>query len=162
MIVLSVISTKGGVGKTTLVANLGAVLAHMGFRVLMVDADIQPALSKYYPISKKAPNGLTRMIRDGVISSDEISEITIPGMDLDHGERPVLDLIYSDSPDGGLESWLMTQGDRVMRLKYPLLQSQHMRDAQYDFVIIDTRGAISALQDAAVVAGRGKMPLTVS
>ncbi len=153
MIVLSVISTKGGVGKTTLVANLSAVLAHMGFRVLMVDADIQPALSKYFPISKQAPHGLTRVVRDGTITADEVSEITIPGMTLDHGERPVLDLIYSDSPDAGLESWLMSQGDRVMRLKYPLLQSQYMRDMQYDFVIIDTRGAISALQDAAVVAG---------
>ena len=30
MIVISVISTKGGVGKTTEAANLGACLAHMG------------------------------------------------------------------------------------------------------------------------------------
>lgn len=152
MIVIGVISTKGGVGKTTITANLGALLAHMGFRVLLLDADVQPSLSKYFPISKVAPNGLTRVIREGVITQDEISEITIPGMELDHGERPVLDLIYSDSPTGEIETWLMTQGDRVMRLKYPLLQSAFMRDAQYDFVLTDTRGAVGALQDAAAVA----------
>lgn len=153
MIVVSAISTKGGVGKTTITANLGALLAHMGFRVLLIDADVQPSLSKYYPISRQATNGLHKVIRDGVITSDEISEITIPGMVLPDGSRPVLDLIYSDSVDGSIQTWLATQGDRVMRLKYPIHHSPHMRgDAAYDVVIIDSPGAVSALQDAAVVA----------
>lgn len=151
MIVISAISTKGGVGKTTICANLGAVLAHMGFRVLMIDADVQPSLSKYYPVSKHAPNGLYKVIREGAITADVISEITIPEMKLPDGSRPVLDLIYSDSVDGSIQTWLATQGDRVMRLKYPIHHSPHMRD-EYDVVIIDSPGAVSALQDAAVVA----------
>jgi len=152
MIVIGVISTKGGVGKTTSVANLGALLAHMGFRVLLVDSDVQPSLSKYYPISHMAPKGLTSVIREGLITQDEVSQISIPGMELEHGQRPVLDLIYSDSPDGAIQGWLITQGDRVMRLKYPILQSPYMRDAEYDFVLMDTQGAVGALQDAAAVA----------
>jgi chromosome partitioning related protein ParA len=152
MIVLGVISTKGGVGKTTITANLGAVLAHMGLRVLLIDADVQPSLTKYYPISKQAPNGLTKVIRDCVITQDEISEITIPGMEGEQGARPVLDLIYSDSPDGGIQNWLITQGDRVMRLKYPILHSPYLAEANYDFVLIDSPGAVGALQDAAAVA----------
>ncbi len=44
---LAIVSTKGGVGKTTLTANLGALLADVGQRVLLVDADIQPTLSSY-------------------------------------------------------------------------------------------------------------------
>jgi chromosome partitioning related protein ParA len=51
MIVISVISTKGGVGKTTLSANLGSILADFGYRVLLIDADIQPSLSKYFPLA---------------------------------------------------------------------------------------------------------------
>ncbi|OYX27568.1 MAG: cobyrinic acid a,c-diamide synthase, partial [Hydrogenophilales bacterium 32-62-9] len=55
MIKFTVLSTKGGVGKTTLAANLGALMADMGLRVLLVDADVQPALSKYYRIKREAP-----------------------------------------------------------------------------------------------------------
>jgi septum site-determining protein MinD len=38
--VITVTSGKGGVGKTTLTANLGVALANMGKRVLNIDADI--------------------------------------------------------------------------------------------------------------------------
>ncbi|MGB5613728.1 MAG: ParA family protein, partial [Sedimenticolaceae bacterium] len=45
MITLTICSTKGGVGKTTLTANLAGFLADAGQQVLLVDADIQPTLS---------------------------------------------------------------------------------------------------------------------
>lgn len=45
MKVVSVINHKGGVGKTTLTANLGAGLAARGSRVLMVDLDAQGSLT---------------------------------------------------------------------------------------------------------------------
>jgi len=48
MQVVSVISTKGGVGKTTVTANLGGLLADAGLRVLLLDLDVQPTLSSYY------------------------------------------------------------------------------------------------------------------
>lgn len=41
--VISVVSGKGGVGKTTLVANLGAYLASVGKNVLVVDANLSGA-----------------------------------------------------------------------------------------------------------------------
>lgn len=41
--VISVVSGKGGVGKTTIVANLGAYLASMGKSVLVVDANLSGA-----------------------------------------------------------------------------------------------------------------------
>ncbi|HFB8086667.1 TPA: ParA family protein [Neisseria gonorrhoeae] len=47
-VILSAAATKGGVGKTTLIANVSAVLADIGLRVLMIDCDVQPSLSKYY------------------------------------------------------------------------------------------------------------------
>jgi chromosome partitioning protein len=45
MIVVSVINYKGGVGKTTLTANLGAELAFRGHRVLLIDLDPQASLT---------------------------------------------------------------------------------------------------------------------
>ena len=52
---VTVTSTKGGVGKTTLTANLGGLLADLGQRVLLVDADVQPTLSSYYALGEWAP-----------------------------------------------------------------------------------------------------------
>lgn len=45
MRVVSVINYKGGVGKTTVTANLGAELAHRGKKVLLVDLDAQASLT---------------------------------------------------------------------------------------------------------------------
>jgi chromosome partitioning protein len=43
--VISVINYKGGVGKTTLTANLGAELAYRGKKVLLIDLDPQASLT---------------------------------------------------------------------------------------------------------------------
>jgi chromosome partitioning protein len=43
--VVSVINHKGGVGKTTLTANLGAGLAARGRKVLLIDLDSQASLT---------------------------------------------------------------------------------------------------------------------
>ena len=45
MKVVSVINYKGGVGKTTLTANLGAYVAMRGYRVLLIDLDPQTHLT---------------------------------------------------------------------------------------------------------------------
>ncbi len=52
MTVVSVLNYKGGVGKTTLTANIGAELASRGKRILLVDLDPQASLtfSFYEPI----------------------------------------------------------------------------------------------------------------
>ena len=77
MIKFTVISTKGGVGKTTLTANLGALLADMGLRVLMIDADVQPSLSKFYPLNDPKPAaGLTEVMVRGEITGSCIGSTT--------------------------------------------------------------------------------------
>jgi len=46
---IAIISGKGGVGKSTVTANLGAALAKEGFRVGVLDADIHgPSIPRLY------------------------------------------------------------------------------------------------------------------
>jgi chromosome partitioning related protein ParA len=59
---ISIVSTKGGVGKTTLTANLGSILADLGQRVLLIDGDVQPTLSSYYRLAQQAPRGLLEVL----------------------------------------------------------------------------------------------------
>ena len=141
MIKFCMLSSKGGVGKTTLAACLGGILADMGLRVLMIDADIQPALSKYYPLSHQAPKGLTHVIETGSITQDCISHTAIDG----------LDIILSDDPEGLLQHKLATRADGMFRLSRALA-SPLMSNDNYDVVIIDTQGAAGHLQNNAALA----------
>ena len=47
---ISIITQKGGVGKTTGTIHIGAALAEMGYRVLLIDFDTQKNLSLGYNI----------------------------------------------------------------------------------------------------------------
>lgn len=143
MIRFAVISTKGGVGKTTLTANLGALLADLGLRVLMIDADVQPSLSKYYPLKHQAQKGLTHIITTGMITADAISVVDLP-------VNGVLDIVVSDTPEGQIQNWLINQTFRETRLYGPLHSAE--LEEQYDVVLIDTQGAVGPLQDAAALA----------
>lgn len=134
--ILTVCSTKGGVGKTTLTANIGGFLAHAGYRVLLVDADIQPTLSSYYPLAGRAANGLYNAVTNGCIT-DAVSHTAIDN----------LDIVISDDPDGSLENWVLHTPDGRIRLRRALA------DLAYDFVLIDTQGAIGPMQDLGVLAG---------
>jgi chromosome partitioning related protein ParA len=143
MIRIAIISTKGGVGKTTLTANLGALLADLGLRVLMIDADAQPSLSKYFRLKHTARQGLTHVVTTGVLSADSISLV-----DLD--VNGVLDIVLSDTPEGEIQNWLANQTFREMRLYWPLHTPE--LEEMYDIILIDTQGAVGPLQDADALA----------
>lgn len=141
MIKFTVTSTKGGVGKTTLTANLGALLADMGLRVLLIDADVQPSLSKYFPLATPKPTaGLTEVIVRG--------EVTEPCITATMYQN--LDIVVSDDPEGNLPHWLLNRIDRGFRLRFAL--QLPVVTGAYDCVLIDTQGAVGPLQDAAVLA----------
>ncbi|ROO24100.1 ParA family protein [Salinisphaera japonica] len=136
MHMIAIASSKGGVGKTTLTANLGGFLALAGYRVLMVDADIQPTLSSYYPFDYHAASGLYDVVTAGTIET-AISRTSLPN----------LDIVISDDPEGRLENWILHTPDGRIRLRRALA------NVDYDFVLIDTQGAIGPLQDIGVLAG---------
>lgn len=156
MFVFGVVATKGGVGKTTIAANLGGLLADIGYRVLLIDADVQPSLSRYFALSHQAEQGLTSMVMSGVLTPECISHVELPPETFpgDHSRLNVqggfLHIVTSDTRDGKLQDWLSNRLDRLVRIRMAL-QSISRNDA-YDVVIIDTQGAVGHLQDSAVNA----------
>ena len=138
--VISVVATKGGVGKTTLAANISGLLADLGFRVLAIDADMQPSLSRYYRLSHQPRTGLAEVIgRGGLIQQSDLVPTEIDG----------LDMLVSNLTDA-TQSWLKDREDRLVMLKRAVRQPV-IRDA-YDFVVIDTQGAKGELQRSAAMA----------
>ena len=154
MITVAVVSTKGGVGKTTLCANLGALLADLGMRVLLVDADVQPSLSRYFEIGHGTQNGLSGMVREGNATAEFISSIVFTGQRKSQPQRPKvhgkLDIIRSDAHDGALQEYLAARSDKEVRIK-KALQSHYVKE-NYDVVLIDSQGAKGVLQKSAIFA----------
>ena len=139
MRVVSVVSTKGGVGKTTVAANLGGLLADAGLRVLLLDLDSQPTLSSYYVLSQKADAGAYEFLALNLTTPAQIvSKTVITG----------LDLILSNDDQGLLSTLLLHAPDGRLRLRN-LLDNFRPR---YDLLLIDTQGARSVLLEMAILA----------
>jgi chromosome partitioning related protein ParA len=139
MRVVSVVSTKGGVGKTTVAANLGGLLADAGLRVLLLDLDSQPTLSSYYALKQKADAGACEFIALNLTTLAEIVSKTVV-----HG----LDLILSNDDQGRLSTLLLHAPDGRLRLRN-LLDNFRL---SYDLLLIDTQGARSVLLEMAILA----------
>lgn len=75
---LAVASEKGGVGKTTVILNLGLALARRGWRILIVDTDPQGAISLSLDRDASASAGLAELA-DGTVDFDGVRvETKIP------------------------------------------------------------------------------------
>jgi len=53
--VVTVANTKGGVGKSTVSGNLAWGLAAMGARIMLVDADAQASVTKWFDLAESVP-----------------------------------------------------------------------------------------------------------
>lgn len=137
--VISIVSTKGGVGKTTLSANLGAFLADQGYKTLLIDADVQPSLSQWHLITNKAEHGLRYLFTDPTVTPEDVVSAI----------EPNLDIIISDDQRDELRKWAQETPDGRFRLRR-LLQDRF--NHYYDFIIIDTQGAVGPLQEASIIA----------
>ena len=137
-IIITICSTKGGVGKTTLAANIGGLLVDLEYKVLLIDGDIQPGLSSYYSIKKYSQSGLSQLIKNEGNLQDCISNTVIPN----------LDIVISNDPDGIIQDWITGMPAGRITLKGAL---DNLRSF-YDFIIIDSQGANSPLQHTTVLA----------
>lgn len=106
MQVVSIISTKGGVGKTTTAANLGGFIADAGLRVLLLDLDVQPTLSSYFTLDVRAPAGIYEMLAFNERRIEQlVSRTAIAGLDLvlSNDDRGELNTLLLHAPDGACD-----------------------------------------------------------
>jgi len=99
-IVVALANQKGGVAKTTSVASIGAALAELGQRVLLVDLDPQACLTFSLGVD---PDTVERSIHDVLTGSAELGDVVVT---CEEG----IDLVPSAIDLAGAEAMLLPVG----------------------------------------------------
>jgi cellulose biosynthesis protein BcsQ len=71
---ISILNFKGGVGKTSISTNAAHKLALMGYKVLLIDCDIQHNASNLIPLKDRKPTTLTHVIKGEATLKDAIQQ----------------------------------------------------------------------------------------
>lgn len=150
-----VYSSKGGVGKTTTVANLARVYAEDGQRVLVIDTD-HPAkgVTTLFEVSGDALN-LSHVIGGVNLPSHTVEEVRQVGK---HGVHVIPSNI--EDVENAIAALTMRKFDNLRSRKYPpervLVDALAPYESEYDRIIIDVRPTteiivVAAMQVADVV-----------
>ena len=130
--VISIANQKGGVGKTTTAVNLGAALAELGYRVLVIDLDPQGNATTGMGISHRNVEG---SIYDVIMNDAPIDDCVEPTSVRNLFVVPAtIDL-------AGAEIELVPAFSRELKLRRALA---NVRD-DYDFTLIDCPPSLGLL-----------------
>ncbi|WP_122818332.1 ParA family protein [Nocardioides pantholopis] len=138
---LAVANQKGGVAKTTSVASLGAALAELGHRVLLVDLDPQACLTFSLGIDPEDLELSVHQVLTGGLAPDEVVLGTEDGVDL---MPATIDLARA-------EAELLTRTGREQALKVALADLR----TPYDWVLLDCPPSLGVLTVAGLTAADG-------
>jgi chromosome partitioning protein len=137
--IISIANQKGGVGKTTTSVNLGAGLAYLGKKVLLVDIDAQGNATTGVGIEK---SDLNQCVYNVLVEDEDVREIIQPTAVKD------LYVLPATIQLAGAEIELVPTISREIRLKRAL---QPIRD-EYDYIIIDCPPSLGLLTINALTA----------
>lgn len=130
--VYTLVNQKGGVGKTTTTINLGAYLAQLGQRVLVVDLDPQANATSCLGVDKANVQSGTY---EALLGDTKIAASILLN------ERLKLSLLPSSSALAGAEVELVDELARESRLRKAIVQ---VKD-RYDYILIDCPPSLGLL-----------------
>ncbi|SLM86985.1 ParA family protein [Vagococcus fluvialis] len=152
-ITVTVANSKGGVGKTTIIRYLSYVLAKLGFKVLVVDADPQANTTKTMLLTKNYYSDdddiyiLEKTMMAGIVEKD-LSGLVVDIIDnlycipshIDFKNFPkYLTRLYGDSIEGLDSNYLEVEQNRISVFKNLISPIKN----DYDFILIDTPPTMS-------------------
>lgn len=137
---IAVLNQKGGVGKTTTAANLGAALARSGSRVLLIDLDPQAHLSLHFGVE----------IRDDQPSIYDVLTESMPAEQVLLRVAENVTIAPADIDLAGAEAELVSITGREVLLREAL----DRLPGQYDYLLIDCPPSLGVLTVNALVAVR--------
>ena len=137
--IISIVSLKGGVGKTTTAVNLSTSLAMVGKKTLLVDCDPQGSATTGIGIDKSR---LKKTLYDALIGKYPPEEIVI------RAKPDLLDAIPVRGELFRTEYELMSHPDKERILSELLPRMKHT----YDFIIIDTPPSLGLIAINGIVA----------
>ncbi|QQU92930.1 ParA family protein [Corynebacterium aurimucosum] len=141
--IISMCNQKGGVGKTTSTINMGACLAELGRKVLLVDLDPQGALS--------AGLGLTHdQIQDTIYDVMLDSEVSVHSA-IVHTGVAGLDLVPANIDLSAAEIQMVNEVGR----EHTLARALRPVRKDYDFIIIDCQPSLGLLTVNALACSQG-------
>lgn len=150
---ITVANSKGGVGKTTIIRYLSYVLANMGFKVLVVDADPQANTTKTMLLTKNYHSKddeifiIDKTMLAGIVERN-LEQLVVPIIEnlycipshIDFKNFPkYLTKLYGDAIEGIDDNYFEIEKNRISVLK-DLLQPIKK---DYDFILIDTPPTMS-------------------
>lgn len=138
--VIAIANQKGGVGKSTTAVSLGASLADLGYRVLVIDLDPQGNASTGMGIRHEARE--TTVYHVIVAESPIDDAIVKTPVERLHAVPSTIDL-------AGAEIELVSLFSRETRLKKAL---EPIREGRYDFVLLDCPPSLGLLTVNALTA----------
>lgn len=148
-VTLAVANQKGGVAKTTSVASIGAALAELGHRVLLVDLDPQACLTFSLGID---PEDLETSVHHVLTQGVDPLEVIIETED-------GVDVMPATIELARAEADLLTRTGREHVIKGALEQlADDLEDSEegpYDWVLLDCPPSLGVLTVAALTAADG-------